>query len=125
MGEGTSCHQRITTRRSPEARAGLERLATFGRVLRRTASATTTYAHGEVDGLRVLTLEATSESIDPQALGGRGPFDVALMAPIADEMPAGVVEVLAHVALNLFTNYVNVAFDVPVDFPAVALRPRA
>ncbi|MCE1193996.1 MAG: peroxidase-related enzyme [Acidovorax sp.] len=36
-----------------------------------------------------------------------------------------VVEILAHVALNLFTNYVNVAFDVPVDFPAVKLRPAA
>ena len=35
-----------------------------------------------------------------------------------------IVEILAHVALNLFTNYVNVAFDVPVDFPAVALRGR-
>jgi uncharacterized peroxidase-related enzyme len=32
-----------------------------------------------------------------------------------------VVEILAHVALNLFTNYVNVALDVPVDFPKVAL----
>lgn len=35
---------------------------------------------------------------------------------------AQIVEVLAHVALNLFTNYVNVAFAVPVDFPQVALR---
>jgi uncharacterized peroxidase-related enzyme len=33
-----------------------------------------------------------------------------------------IVEILAHVALNLFTNYVNVAFDVPVDFPGVKLR---
>ncbi|MET0311001.1 MAG: peroxidase-related enzyme [Burkholderiaceae bacterium] len=33
-----------------------------------------------------------------------------------------VVEILAHVALNLFTNYVNVALDVPVDFPKVALK---
>lgn len=32
-----------------------------------------------------------------------------------------IVEILAHVALNLFTNYVNVALDVPVDFPAVKL----
>ncbi|MFC4160681.1 carboxymuconolactone decarboxylase family protein [Chitinimonas lacunae] len=32
-----------------------------------------------------------------------------------------IVEIMAHVALNLFTNYVNVAFDVPVDFPRVAL----
>ncbi len=33
-----------------------------------------------------------------------------------------VVEILAHVALNLFTNYINVALDVPVDFPKVALK---
>jgi len=33
-----------------------------------------------------------------------------------------IVEIMAHVALNLFTNYVNVALDVPVDFPKVALR---
>ncbi|WP_144630527.1 carboxymuconolactone decarboxylase family protein [Bordetella genomosp. 13] len=33
-----------------------------------------------------------------------------------------VVEILAHVALNLYTNYINVALDVPVDFPAVALK---
>ena len=36
-----------------------------------------------------------------------------------------LVEILAHVALNLFTNYVNVALDVPVDFPSVALRRAA
>lgn len=33
-----------------------------------------------------------------------------------------IVEILAHVALNLFTNYINVAFAVPVDFPGVKLR---
>ena len=36
-----------------------------------------------------------------------------------------VVEILAHVALNLFTNYVNLALAVPVDFPAVKLRHGA
>lgn len=36
-----------------------------------------------------------------------------------------IVEILAHVALNLFTNYVNVAFEVPVDFPVVKLRRAA
>ena len=35
---------------------------------------------------------------------------------------AGIVEIIAHVALNLFTNTVNIALDVPVDFPAVALK---
>jgi len=32
-----------------------------------------------------------------------------------------IVEIIAHVALNLFTNYVNVALQVPVDFPGVTL----
>lgn len=33
-----------------------------------------------------------------------------------------IAEILAHVALNIFTNYTNVAFDVPLDFPKVGLR---
>lgn len=37
----------------------------------------------------------------------------------------GIVEIIAHVALNLFTNYINVALNVPVDFPAVKLRKVA
>ncbi len=32
-----------------------------------------------------------------------------------------IAEILAHVALNIFTNYTNVAFDVDVDFPKVNL----
>lgn len=36
-----------------------------------------------------------------------------------------IAEILAHVALNIFTNYTNVAFGVPVDFPKVALRNAA
>jgi len=36
-----------------------------------------------------------------------------------------LVEIIAHVALNLFTNYVNVALDTPLDFPAVRLRQAA
>jgi uncharacterized peroxidase-related enzyme len=33
-----------------------------------------------------------------------------------------IVETIAQVALNLFTNYVNIALDVPIDFPNVPLR---
>lgn len=33
-----------------------------------------------------------------------------------------IVEILAHVALNLFTNYINIALDTPVDFPRVAFK---
>lgn len=30
-----------------------------------------------------------------------------------------LVEIISHVALNIFTNYVNVALDVEVDFPSI------
>ena len=36
-----------------------------------------------------------------------------------------IVEILAHVALNLFTNYVNNALAVELDFPAARLRNAA
>lgn len=47
--------------------------------------------------------------------------DVARLreAGFSDEQ---IVEIIAHVALNLFTNYINVALDIPVDFPKVALQ---
>ncbi|SDD51745.1 uncharacterized peroxidase-related enzyme [Cupriavidus sp. YR651] len=55
--------------------------------------------------------------------GQLGESDVAQLRAVGfgDEE---IVEILAHVALNLFTNYVNVAFHVPVDFPGVKLNPR-
>ena len=33
-----------------------------------------------------------------------------------------IAEIVAHVALNTFTNYFNIALDVDVDFPRVALH---
>ncbi|MCK7592272.1 carboxymuconolactone decarboxylase family protein [Pseudomarimonas salicorniae] len=36
-----------------------------------------------------------------------------------------LVEIVGHIALNLFTNYVNLVLDVPLDFPAVELRKAA
>lgn len=57
----------------------------------------------------------------------RGAIDAAAVDAVREAGfdDGAIVELLAHVALNLFTNYVNVAFDVPVDFPAVALRRAA
>jgi uncharacterized peroxidase-related enzyme len=76
------------------------------------------------------------QSADPKTAAALR-FAVAVVnnrAQIADEdvvalRDAGfndeeIVEILAHVALNLFTNYVNVAFKVPVDFPSVKLRAK-
>ena len=62
-----------------------------------------------------------------QVVDQRGQVDASDVQRLRDAgfSDEAVVEILAHVALNLFTNYVNVAFDVPVDFPAVKLRPAA
>ncbi len=63
--------------------------------------------------LKMLEHRANVSAEDVRALRDAG-FD--------DE---AIVEVVAHVALNLFTNYINVALDVPLDFPAVKLRKAA
>ena len=52
-----------------------------------------------------------------------GDEDVAALRAAGFDDEA-IVEIMAHVALNLFTNYVNVAFKVPVDFPSVKLRAK-
>jgi sugar/nucleoside kinase (ribokinase family) len=75
----------------PEARAGLAQLGALGEVLCQPASTTTTYRHRESDGIRVLSLEAAGDSIDPAFIADSGPFDVAVLAPIADELPAATV----------------------------------
>lgn len=59
-----------------------------------------------------------------QLVNRRGQLDEATVQALrgAGFGDGQVVELIAHVALNLFTNYVNVALAVPVDFPAVPLR---
>jgi uncharacterized peroxidase-related enzyme len=47
--------------------------------------------------------------------------DVAALKAVGFD-DEGIVEIIAHIALNLFTNYINVALRVPVDFPAVQLK---
>ncbi len=49
-------------------------------------------------------------------------FDALRAVGFDDE---GIVEIIAHIALNLFTNYINIALDVPVDFPSVKLTRTA
>ncbi len=60
-----------------------------------------------------------------QLVNERGQVDAADVQAVRDQgvNDEQIVEIVAHVALNLFTNYVNVALGVPVDFPGVKLRP--
>lgn len=43
------------------------------------------------------------------------------LVKLAGYNEAEIAEILAHVSLNIFTNYTNVAFAVPLDFPKVKL----
>ena len=82
-----------------------------------------------------LAAAQAGESADPrtaavlrfvlQLVNDRGQVDAADVQALRDQgvNDEQIVEIVAHVALNLFTNYVNVALAVPVDFPAVKLRP--
>jgi len=58
-----------------------------------------------------------------EARGQVSDADVARLSKVGFS-DGEIVEIVAHVALNLFTNYINVAFNVPVDFPTVKLNAR-
>ena len=80
----------------PAARDGLARLASIGELVHQPARSTTAYRHEERDGVRVLVLEAGTDPIRAEGLRGMRRPLVALVAPIADEVPAVLVERLAH-----------------------------
>ena len=58
------------------------------------------------------------------ARGHVSPADVAELRKVGFD-DGEIVEIVAHIALNLFTNYLNVSLDVPVDFPGVKLTRAA
>ena len=82
-----------------------------------------------------LAAAQSGESADPRTaavlrfalklVNERGQVDATDVQALRDHgwSDEHIVEIVAHVALNLFTNYVNVALAVPVDFPGVKLHP--
>jgi uncharacterized peroxidase-related enzyme len=94
---------------------------------------------GKLMGLTDLEIEAAREghaadhkdaaalTFARQLLIGRGrvtdaDFATAREAGLND---AEIAEVIAHTALNIFTNYFNTATEVEIDFPKVRLRKTA
>jgi uncharacterized peroxidase-related enzyme len=57
------------------------------------------------------------------ARGGVSEADVQAVR-LAGFTDAQIVEIVAHVAYNTFTNYVNEVFKTPIDFPAVSPATR-
>ena len=64
----------------------------MGDLIHQRAPSTVTYGHGEVAGRRVLTYLASAGPIAPPVLAD--PPAVALLAPIADELPASAITAL-------------------------------
>lgn len=67
-------------------------------------------------------LDFTSKLVIKRAQVDAADFDTLKSAGFND---AEIAEIVAHVGLNVFTNYTNVTFDVPVDFPKVSLPTQA
>ncbi|PVE97966.1 peroxidase-related enzyme [Microbacterium sp. TPD7012] len=93
-------------------------------------------ALGKKAGLSRDTLAAAQDgqSDDPKTaalldfalklVNDRGQLSAADVQAVRDQgwNDEQIVETIGQVALNLFTNYVNIALDVPIDFPNVPLR---
>jgi len=63
-------------------------------------------------------------SVAALAVGGGYAFSHVNIEAYPDPAPA-IIEVVAHVALNVFTNYVNNVAETTVDFPAVPFAAAA
>lgn len=67
-------------------------------------------------------LDFAAKLVKERANIAKEDVDTVRNAGFSDEE---IAEILAHVALNIFTNYTNVAFDVEIDFPKISLRQAA
>ena len=58
-----------------------------------------------------------------ELLEKRGQVPASSVLALRDQgfTDGAIAEIVAHVALNIFTNYFNIVLDVDVDFPRVAL----
>lgn len=92
--EGASLTTLTVAGDEPAARDGLARLSELGRLAHQRAAATTAYRHEERAGVRVLILEARAGLIDARGLRDLERPDVALVAPIADEVSPSLVDEL-------------------------------
>lgn len=91
VAQGASLTTLTVAGDEPAARRGLDRLRSLGALVCQPAAATTTYRHEERDGVRVLVFERRTTPIGPGRLHEIGRPEVALVAPIADEVPASLV----------------------------------
>ena len=92
----------------------------LGRKAGLSAEQLTAAQGGESDDPRTAALLAFALKL----VDGRGQVSSADVQTLREHgwTDEQIVETIGQVALNLFTNYVNLALDVPIDFPTVPLR---
>lgn len=96
-------------------------------VLGQKAGATATEMSAAQEGRSSIPQSQAALTFALDVVANRGQVETSSVQSLRD---AGfddgeIVEIVAHIALNLFTNYINVALDVPVDFPSVKLKSAA
>jgi AhpD family alkylhydroperoxidase len=111
IADRNACHYCLAAYTTLGRRAGISHEDLTDAQLGRSGDPKTAAALAFV--LKVVDQRAAIDGSDVGALRDAG-FD-----------DGAIVEILATIALNIFTNYLNVAFDVPVDFPQVQLRHAA
>jgi len=94
VGEGVRPTILTVAGDEPEARAGLGRIAELGELLVQRSPTTVSYRHDESGPRRVLIFDGGAAPIDPAVAASVGRPTIALLAPIADELPAGAVHEL-------------------------------
>lgn len=78
---------------------------------------------GDADNPRAAAALALARRlVERRGAVGADEIEAARAASLSD---ADIVEIVAAVAINLFTNYVNIAADTDVDFPPVEKLARA
>ena len=90
--EGASITTLTVAGDEPVAREGLSRLEELGALARQPVPVTTVYRHEYRDGIRVLILEALAGPIGVDGLADLARPDVALGAPIANEVSPRLVD---------------------------------
>jgi len=68
------------------------------------------------------SLDFAAKLVKQRAQITKADVDAVREAGFSDEE---ITEILAHVALNIFTNYTNIALNVEIDFPKITLRQAA
>lgn len=82
---------------------------------------------GSRQGQGVSPKDTAALSFAHELLEKRGQVPASSIQALRDHgfTDGEIAEIFAHVALNIFTNYFNIALDVDVDFPRVALHHAA